>query len=131
MKKKSASKTSVFSTIINSFHLLLAFGRFLHSLPSEFVLRSAGSLLLRVRAPSPAPWPDGGPEKPEITLLWAGYIQKRKKITTEKPPTTMEQQHIKTKTFLMTSFLQQHVAFSFIYLFISTNDRIIVSTLLC
>ncbi|GFO15694.1 hypothetical protein PoB_004219900 [Plakobranchus ocellatus] len=29
---------------------------------SEFALRSAGTLLSRVRAPPPAPWPDGGPE---------------------------------------------------------------------
>ncbi|GFO14956.1 hypothetical protein PoB_004146100 [Plakobranchus ocellatus] len=49
---------------------------------SESALRSAGTLLSRVRAPPPAPWPDGGPEKPEITLLWTGYIQKPK----PKPP---------------------------------------------
>ncbi|GFO47741.1 hypothetical protein PoB_007424600 [Plakobranchus ocellatus] len=29
---------------------------------SESALRSAGTLLSRVRAPPPAPWPDGGPE---------------------------------------------------------------------
>ncbi|GFO45536.1 hypothetical protein PoB_007204100 [Plakobranchus ocellatus] len=29
---------------------------------SESALRSAVILLLRVRAPPPAPWPDGGPE---------------------------------------------------------------------
>ncbi|GFN95789.1 cnpolydom [Plakobranchus ocellatus] len=29
---------------------------------SESALRSAGTYLSRVRAPSPAPWPDGGPE---------------------------------------------------------------------
>ncbi|GFO26673.1 hypothetical protein PoB_005317800 [Plakobranchus ocellatus] len=29
---------------------------------SEPALRSAGTLLSRVRAPPPAPWPDGGPE---------------------------------------------------------------------
>ncbi|GFO06824.1 hypothetical protein PoB_003332900 [Plakobranchus ocellatus] len=28
----------------------------------ESALRSAGTLLSRVRAPLPAPWPDGGPE---------------------------------------------------------------------
>ncbi|GFO25924.1 hypothetical protein PoB_005242900 [Plakobranchus ocellatus] len=28
----------------------------------ESALRSAGILLSRVRAPLPAPWPDGGPE---------------------------------------------------------------------
>ncbi|GFN89730.1 contactin [Plakobranchus ocellatus] len=28
---------------------------------SESAPKSAGTLLLRVRAPSPAPWPDGGP----------------------------------------------------------------------
>ncbi|GFO02612.1 hypothetical protein PoB_002911700 [Plakobranchus ocellatus] len=28
----------------------------------ESALRSAGTLLARVRAPLPAPWPDGGPE---------------------------------------------------------------------
>ncbi|GFO20339.1 hypothetical protein PoB_004684400 [Plakobranchus ocellatus] len=42
---------------------------------SEFALRSAGTLLSLARAPLPAPWPDGGPEKPEITLLWTCYIQ--------------------------------------------------------
>ncbi|GFN85795.1 hypothetical protein PoB_001230100 [Plakobranchus ocellatus] len=29
---------------------------------NESTLRSAGTLLSRVRAPPPAPWPDGGPE---------------------------------------------------------------------
>ncbi|GFO49839.1 hypothetical protein PoB_007634400 [Plakobranchus ocellatus] len=29
---------------------------------SESALRSAGTILSRVRAPPPAPWPDGGPE---------------------------------------------------------------------
>ncbi|GFO32452.1 hypothetical protein PoB_005895700 [Plakobranchus ocellatus] len=29
---------------------------------SESTLRSAGTLLSQVRAPPPAPWPDGGPE---------------------------------------------------------------------
>ncbi|GFO30296.1 hypothetical protein PoB_005680100 [Plakobranchus ocellatus] len=29
---------------------------------SESALRSARAFLLRVRAPQPAPWPDGGPE---------------------------------------------------------------------
>ncbi|GFO36313.1 hypothetical protein PoB_006281800, partial [Plakobranchus ocellatus] len=29
---------------------------------SESALRSAGTLLSRVRVPPPAPWPDGGPE---------------------------------------------------------------------
>ncbi|GFO11478.1 hypothetical protein PoB_003798300 [Plakobranchus ocellatus] len=29
---------------------------------SESALRSAGTFRLRVRAPLPAPWPDGGPE---------------------------------------------------------------------
>ncbi|GFO24471.1 hypothetical protein PoB_005097600 [Plakobranchus ocellatus] len=45
-------------------------------LPSadKSALRSAGTFLPRVRAPPPASWPDGGPEKPEITLLWTGYI---------------------------------------------------------
>ncbi|GFN98829.1 hypothetical protein PoB_002533500 [Plakobranchus ocellatus] len=28
----------------------------------ESALRSAGTLVSRVRAPLPAPWPDGGPE---------------------------------------------------------------------
>ncbi|GFO00567.1 hypothetical protein PoB_002707200 [Plakobranchus ocellatus] len=28
----------------------------------ESTLRSAGTLLSRVRAPPPTPWPDGGPE---------------------------------------------------------------------
>ncbi|GFO33904.1 hypothetical protein PoB_006040900 [Plakobranchus ocellatus] len=31
---------------------------------SESALRSAGTLQSRVRAPPPAPWPDGGPESP-------------------------------------------------------------------
>ncbi|GFO01908.1 hypothetical protein PoB_002841300 [Plakobranchus ocellatus] len=31
-------------------------------LASESSLRYAGTLLSRVRAPPPAPWPDGGPE---------------------------------------------------------------------
>ncbi|GFO38112.1 hypothetical protein PoB_006461700 [Plakobranchus ocellatus] len=29
---------------------------------SESALRSAGTILSRVRTPPPAPWPDGGPE---------------------------------------------------------------------
>ncbi|GFN88978.1 hypothetical protein PoB_001548400 [Plakobranchus ocellatus] len=32
------------------------------SVESESALRSAGTLLSRVRALPPAPWPDGGPE---------------------------------------------------------------------
>ncbi|GFO12227.1 hypothetical protein PoB_003873200 [Plakobranchus ocellatus] len=32
------------------------------TLASESALRSAGTFLSRVRAPLPAPWPDGGPE---------------------------------------------------------------------
>ncbi|GFO04340.1 hypothetical protein PoB_003084500 [Plakobranchus ocellatus] len=32
------------------------------SVASEYALRSAGTLQARVRAPPPAPWPDGGPE---------------------------------------------------------------------
>ncbi|GFO42795.1 hypothetical protein PoB_006930000 [Plakobranchus ocellatus] len=39
----------------------------------ESALRIAGTLLLRVGAPPPAPWRDEGPE---ITLLWTGYTQK-------------------------------------------------------
>ncbi|GFO38939.1 hypothetical protein PoB_006544400 [Plakobranchus ocellatus] len=37
-------------------------GRFAIHLACESALRSAGTLLSRVRAPLPAPWPDGGPE---------------------------------------------------------------------
>ncbi|GFN90348.1 F-box/WD repeat-containing protein 9 [Plakobranchus ocellatus] len=37
-------------------------------------LRAAGTFLPRVRASPPASWPDGGPEKPEITLWWTGFI---------------------------------------------------------
>ncbi|GFN97223.1 hypothetical protein PoB_002372900 [Plakobranchus ocellatus] len=39
----------------------------------ESALRSAGTLLSRVRAPPPAPWPDGGPESlrsPKNAYLW-------------------------------------------------------------
>ncbi|GFO30287.1 hypothetical protein PoB_005679200 [Plakobranchus ocellatus] len=35
---------------------------FISTAASESALRSAGTLLSRVRAPPPAPWPDGGPE---------------------------------------------------------------------
>ncbi|GFO18620.1 hypothetical protein PoB_004512500 [Plakobranchus ocellatus] len=42
---------------------------------SESALRSAGNLLSRVRAPPPAPWPDGGPESLRSPLLLTGYIQ--------------------------------------------------------
>ncbi|GFO00121.1 hypothetical protein PoB_002662600 [Plakobranchus ocellatus] len=39
---------------------------------SESALRSAGTLLSRVRAPPSVPKPNG---KPEITLLWTGYTK--------------------------------------------------------
>ncbi|GFN78836.1 hypothetical protein PoB_000534200 [Plakobranchus ocellatus] len=39
-------------------HVLLVGG----TVDSESALRSAGTLLSRVRAMPPAPWPDGGPE---------------------------------------------------------------------
>ncbi|GFO22184.1 hypothetical protein PoB_004868900 [Plakobranchus ocellatus] len=42
---------------------------------SESALKSAGTLLSRVRAPPPAPDLTEG-LKPEITLLWTGNIQK-------------------------------------------------------
>ncbi|GFO48844.1 hypothetical protein PoB_007534900 [Plakobranchus ocellatus] len=41
---------------------------------SKFALKSAWTLLSRVRAPLPAPWP----KKPEITLLSTGYVPKTK-----------------------------------------------------
>ncbi|GFO04604.1 hypothetical protein PoB_003110900 [Plakobranchus ocellatus] len=41
------------------------------SVDSESVLRSARTILLLVRAPPLARWPDGGPE---ITILWTGYV---------------------------------------------------------
>ncbi|GFO18106.1 plastin-2-like [Plakobranchus ocellatus] len=42
----------------------------------ESTLRYAGTLLSRVRAQPSGPRSDGGPKKPEIILLWTGYIQK-------------------------------------------------------
>ncbi|GFO05916.1 hypothetical protein PoB_003242100 [Plakobranchus ocellatus] len=51
---------------------------------SESALRSAGTPLLQVQAPPQATWPYGGPEKPEITLLWTGYKQKPKPIPKRK-----------------------------------------------
>ncbi|GFO08010.1 hypothetical protein PoB_003451500 [Plakobranchus ocellatus] len=46
---------------------------------SESALRSAGTLLSRVRAPPSAPWPDGGPESLRSPCCWAGYIQNQTK----------------------------------------------------
>ncbi|GFO50290.1 hypothetical protein PoB_007679500 [Plakobranchus ocellatus] len=39
---------------------------------SESALRSAGTFLSRVRAPLPAPWPDGGPES--LKCLAVGWL---------------------------------------------------------
>ncbi|GFO49608.1 hypothetical protein PoB_007611300 [Plakobranchus ocellatus] len=46
---------------------------------SEFALKFAGTLLSRVRAPPPSPWPDGGPEslRDHLVVDWL-YIQKTK-----------------------------------------------------
>ncbi|GFO45014.1 acetylcholine receptor subunit alpha [Plakobranchus ocellatus] len=41
---------------------IISFGGVGGTVASESALRSAGTLLSRVRAPPPAPWPDGGPE---------------------------------------------------------------------
>ncbi|GFN89764.1 hypothetical protein PoB_001627000 [Plakobranchus ocellatus] len=41
---------------------LHSFGGLGGTVASESALRSAGTFLSRVRAPPPAPWPDGGPE---------------------------------------------------------------------
>ncbi|GFO37092.1 hypothetical protein PoB_006359700, partial [Plakobranchus ocellatus] len=41
---------------------LLTIGGVGSTVACESALRSAGTLLSRVRAPLPAPWPDGGPE---------------------------------------------------------------------
>ncbi|GFO36875.1 hypothetical protein PoB_006338000 [Plakobranchus ocellatus] len=43
-------------------HLQLASGGINSTVACESALRSAGTLLSRVRAPLPAPWPEGGPE---------------------------------------------------------------------
>ncbi|GFO43485.1 hypothetical protein PoB_006999000 [Plakobranchus ocellatus] len=44
------------------FHRPLQIGGVGSTVACESALRSAGTLLSRVRAPLPAPWPDGGPE---------------------------------------------------------------------
>ncbi|GFO16771.1 hypothetical protein PoB_004327600 [Plakobranchus ocellatus] len=44
---------------------------------SESALRSAGTFLSRVRAPPPAPWPDGGPESLR-SPCWVGSVVERK-----------------------------------------------------
>ncbi|GFO41820.1 hypothetical protein PoB_006832500 [Plakobranchus ocellatus] len=46
---------------------------------SESALRSAGILLSRVRAPLPAPWPDGGPGS--LRSPCCGLATKRKPYT--------------------------------------------------
>ncbi|GFN74443.1 hypothetical protein PoB_000094900 [Plakobranchus ocellatus] len=45
----------------------------------ESALRSAGTLLSRVRAPLPAPWPDGGPESLRSPCCGLAIYKKLKK----------------------------------------------------
>ncbi|GFN96461.1 hypothetical protein PoB_002296700 [Plakobranchus ocellatus] len=45
---------------------------------SESALRSAGTLLSRVRAPLPAPWPDGGPKSLRSTCCGLAISKKPK-----------------------------------------------------
>ncbi|GFO49372.1 hypothetical protein PoB_007587700 [Plakobranchus ocellatus] len=47
----------------NSTELLTHAGGFGDAVDSESALRAAGITRSQVRAPSPVPWPDGGPEK--------------------------------------------------------------------
>ncbi|GFN99031.1 hypothetical protein PoB_002553700 [Plakobranchus ocellatus] len=67
---------------------------------SESALKSAGTLLSRVRTLLPTAQPDGGP-KPEITLLWNGYTQKVKQSMIGNLPFSLpsaEQKQSLTKT---------------------------------
>ncbi|GFO45001.1 hypothetical protein PoB_007150600 [Plakobranchus ocellatus] len=45
-----------------NYQLLTPYGGVGGSVVTESALRSAGTLMSRVRAPPPAPWPDGGPK---------------------------------------------------------------------
>ncbi|GFO48052.1 hypothetical protein PoB_007455700 [Plakobranchus ocellatus] len=69
----------------------------LHLLPSrslpgapvdgEPYLRSTGTTLSRVQVQPPAPWPDGGPENLEITLVRISYIEQKNTISHFLSPT--------------------------------------------
>ncbi|GFN85451.1 hypothetical protein PoB_001195700 [Plakobranchus ocellatus] len=50
----------------------------------ESALRSAGILLSRVRAPLPAPWPDGGPESLRSPCCGLAIYKKLKLITSDR-----------------------------------------------
>ncbi|GFO41756.1 hypothetical protein PoB_006826100 [Plakobranchus ocellatus] len=47
---------------------------------SESALRSAGTILLRVQATLPAPWPDGGPENLRSPCCGLAIKKKQPKI---------------------------------------------------
>ncbi|GFO40591.1 hypothetical protein PoB_006709600 [Plakobranchus ocellatus] len=53
----------------------------------DSVLRSAGTLLLRVRALPPAPWPDGGPESLRSPCYGLAIYNKTKAIYIEEAAT--------------------------------------------
>ncbi|GFN86085.1 retrovirus-related pol polyprotein from type-1 retrotransposable element r2 [Plakobranchus ocellatus] len=50
----------------------------------ESALRSAGTLLSRVRAPLPAPWPDGGPESLRSSCCGLAIYKKNSKKKTQE-----------------------------------------------
>ncbi|GFO02126.1 hypothetical protein PoB_002863100, partial [Plakobranchus ocellatus] len=50
----------------------------------ESALRSAGTLLSRVRAPLPAPWPDGGPESLRSPCCGLAIYKKLKHTRTSR-----------------------------------------------
>ncbi|GFO03626.1 hypothetical protein PoB_003013100 [Plakobranchus ocellatus] len=56
--------------------LYVSFGGVGGTVVSESTLRSAGTILSRVRAPPQAPWPDGGPESLRSPCCGLAYISK-------------------------------------------------------
>ncbi|GFO43154.1 hypothetical protein PoB_006965900 [Plakobranchus ocellatus] len=59
----------------------------------ESALRSAGTLLSRVRAPLPAPWPDGGPKSLRSPCCGLAIYKKLKKKTPNRPTRSEAQTH--------------------------------------
>ncbi|GFO12680.1 hypothetical protein PoB_003918500 [Plakobranchus ocellatus] len=56
---------------------------------SESALRSAGTLLSRVRAPPPAPWPDGGPKSLRSPCCGLAICKHQNQCLSVLPTTTM------------------------------------------